>query len=357
MKKILILLSVFFALNLSAQNALITGFNYGNMAHYSHVRNKGILGLTTAEYKTINTVIPIEKRKNVRSSGTVSNYQNINEIGNGTCDYTITWWGQEFSSHNNIFKRLEFTKKVFANDRDWIFKQFGNITDRSFIYDQVEIYKNTGGQTFAFTFNSHMPFIGWTTLDESIKSLEYVKANTNLISVELENESYYIDYITGFGNSAKVYEPNIDDYLKYLEFTVIPEVQKVAGRTMPLGISINNASTSAKHKYWTAKVLDLYDRLTSRGYNIFLVPHIYTSGYDEASIRTAFDLELKTLPKNVKVRITEFNVDAKVGTTNQANTNKFFDLGIKIAKEYPQVDALYYHAMYENKGNVYSFIK
>lgn len=373
MKNIFKLLLLFLSLNVSAQNttfqkvnakalqlelaqpALITGFNYGQISHYAHRKTAGILGLTESDYKLVNSVIPQAMRENVRCSGTVSKYQNIHEPGNGTHDNMIVGWSELYTAHNNFFARMNFAMKVFAKNRTWIFDQFNEISPRSYIYDQVEIYHRTGGKTFAFTFNVDMPYVGWCTLQQSVNSLKYVYENTNVISVEVGNEPYFDGWL--FGSKSKEYEPKMDAYIQYIENQAVPAIQSVVGKSIPIGIPINNASTAQVHKYWTKKAIELYYKLTAKGIKVFLVPHIYTDGYDEASIRKGISDELKGLDSSIEIRITEYNVDIKAGNTTQQGAFDYFNRFNKVASEYKQIRATYNHCILDYKGMHYSFIK
>lgn len=358
---------ILFAFHASAQNAkvtiqqqtvkneLIQGFNYGQISHYAHRQTAGILGLTDSDYKIFNSVIPLAMRENVRCSGTVSKYQNIHEPGNGTHDNMIVNWSELYTSHNNFFARMNFAMKVFAKNRSWIFDQFNEISPRSYIYDQVEIYHKTGGKTFAFTFNTDMPYVNWCTLDQSVASLKYVYENTNVITVELGNEPYFDGWL--FGSKAKEYEPKMDAYIQYLEQKAVPAIQGVVGKSIPIGIPINNASTAQVHKYWTKKAIELYYRLTAKGIKAFLVPHIYTTGYDEASIRKGISDELKGIDSSIEIRITEYNADIKAGKTTQQGAFDYFNLFNKVASEYKQIRGTYDHCALDNRDMHYSFIK
>lgn len=337
-------------------NELIIGFNTGQISHYSHMRNAGIIGLTKDEYTTINKVASKDLRQNLRSSGTVSNYQNLHEIGYGTHDNTINDWSQLYSKHNNVFKQLGFLIKTMQKNRTWIFNQFDKISPRSYLYDIVDIYNKTEAETMAFTFNSHMPFVGHCTMEQSLASLNYIKANTNLISVELENETYYADYIVG-NNNAKDHVPKIDKYIKYLEFEVVPSVTSVVGKDMPLGISINLGTTVQKFNYWNKEVIALYERLTAKGYDVFLVPHFYFDDYTYKTVSSELYRQLSTIPNDIPLRITEYNTDSKAGNANQAETIAFIEMFNKACERYPQIKATYYHSLMTEQGAHFSYIK
>ena len=333
---------------------MITGLNCGQISHYLHMNYGNITGLPAEVLKEIQAVTPSRLLQNQRQSGEKSNYWNLHEKGYGEHDNTITDWAQLYSKHNNFFKQLTFAFQTLRKNRNWIFNQFDNISPRSYLYDAIEIYKQTGGKTFAFTFNSHMPYLGSCTLNQSIDSLKFVSKNTNLISVELENETYFADHIIG-SNNAKDFEPKIDRYIQYLENEVVPAITAVVGMQMPLGISICDGRIE-KFRYWNEKVGMLYARLTARGHDVFLVPHLYTQGYNSSSIIEEFLYQTECTPNNIPMRITEYNAHSDAGNCNQNKALEYINLFNRVMSQYT-VDATYYHSLYTIKGAHFSFVK
>lgn len=333
---------------------MITGFNLGQISHYMHMHNGNIVGLPSGVLQEIINNTPYRLLQHHRQSGTMSNYMNLHERGYGEHDHTISDWTQLYSKHNNIFKQLAFTFNVLRKNRAWIFKQFEYISPRSYLYDAVEMYRQTGGRTMAFTFNSHMPHIGYCSLEQSLASLKYIADNTHLISVELENESYFADHITG-SNNAKDYIPMIDRYIQYLEAKVVPAVVTVVGKAMPLGISICDNRIS-KFKYWNSQVAELYRRLTAKGYNVFLVPHLYTQGYGAVSIMEEFIYQTEGVDVHLPMRVTEYNADSEVGNCNQTEALEYIDRVNEMLSQY-NVQATYYHSLYTVRGAHFSYVK
>jgi hypothetical protein len=331
---------------------MIAGFNMGSMSHKLHSKYGNILGIPDVELKKIKAVTPVDFLEHHRLYGTMGNYSNLHEPGYGIHDNMIVQWGELYTARNNFLNRMNFTLQVLRKNRDWIFNQFGKISPESYLYDAVEIYKQTNAKTMAFSFNSHMPFIKWCTLAQSLESLKFVHTNTNVISIELENETYFADYIVG-SNSASDHEPKIDKYIDYLENTVVPAIVKTIGKNIPLGISIANPSV-AKFRYWNRRVVELYKRLTSLGLSVFLVPHIYPKSYTLVDFMTEFFNQIEGLPSDIRFRITEFNADPAAGKCSQNEALEYFKMVISEMSKY-NVDGAYYHTLRDE--SIYSFVK
>jgi|GEM_PF-2836976 len=335
---------------------MTTGFNWGQMFHYITLQYNKQSELPKPVADMIRSVAPEAWLENVRFSGTYSNYMNLDQAGYGQHDNTLPLWAQISNQKQNPLQRIQFTLNVLLKNRAAIFKSLAPYVSQSYLYNLVATYHQLGCKTMAFTFNSHMPYIKYCKLSESIKSLEYVHKNTNLVSLELENETYLAGYIVGSKNK-KDYEPKINAFLSFLEKEAIPAITSVIGKNIPLGISIVDERI-AKYKYWNNAVMQLRERLIKNGYTVFLVPHVYTAGYTQKNITEELDYQInsKSAP-DCRLRITEFNADSSAGNCSQDEAINFIKRFQEVATERKNIDAIYYHSLYTQKGAHFSFVK
>lgn len=331
------------------------GFNWGQMFHYITLQHGKQTGLPPKIVDEILAVTPRDLLDNVRFSGTMSNYMNLHEPGYGTHDNTITLWQQLANKRLSLTQRLVFSKDLLLKNRANIFKALSSQVDQSYLYNCVEAYRQLGCKTMAFTFNSHMPYLGHCTLEQSIESLRFIRDNTNLISVELENETYLADYIIGDQGS---FENNINRFLDYIESKVVPAVVTVVGRQMPLGLSIC-AENSPKFRYWNKAVIRLARRLKSKGLEIFLTPHVYAEGYSRQEIVKELVKQTQAnFREDFQLRVTEFNVLPESGNCNQEEVKQFINDFEAETKLNPFITpAIYYHSLYTVRGAHFSFVK
>lgn len=335
---------------------MIKGFNLGQIFHFISMQHPKCLGLPPVVVNEIHQVTPRSLLDNVRFSGTMSNYMNLKELGFGQHDNTITMWTQLSNRRHNLLQRLQFAANLILKRRAQLFSSLQPWVEKSYILDVVELYRQLGCKTMAFTFNSHMPYINHCSLEDSIESLKYIKDRTNLISVELENETFFAEYIIGT-NSPTDYEKKIDQFINYLEFVVTPAVLKVTGKNMPIGLSVCDNRTS-KFRYWNSSISKLADRLKSQGVKVFLVPHIYSSSYTANSIANELDFQAAHFMGKFELRITEFNAVSEAGNCGQEMALDYINIFEKVCQSnHPQVSAIYYHSLYTVKGAHFSFVK
>lgn len=207
-------------------------------------------------------------------------------------------------------------------------------TPTSFLVNFVNAVRQLGVKNVEFTFNSHMPYRGLHTLEQSLASLSYVYENTNLTHIELENETYLADYICGTANSnEKKSAQSIQPFYTYLENTVVPAIYTIIPKSIQIGLSIINNS-NAKRKAYNKNVKETADNLIKKGYKVYLIPHAYFDNYDDASIRKHLKAIIDQFGKGYSYRLTEFNLssDSKINL-DQQQTIGFYERVAKIAKE------------------------
>lgn len=339
-----------------AKNDLIQGFNWGQIFHFHTMEYKNSIELNSEIVKLITDKVPKERYENVRFSGTMSNFMNLNELGYGTSDYTGTLWAQLNNQLNSLGQRIAFTFNLLFNKAKAL-SSVHRFVDESYLVNMVNSYKQLDCKTMAFTFNSHMPYMGETDLSQSLKSLQYIKDNTNLISLELENETYFASYIIGNSNLRKDAEPKIKAYFDYLN-SIFPYIIKIVGKDMPIGISIHNGSVQ-KFRVWNEYAYQFALNKKSEGYDMFLIPHIYLDGYTNDDITKGLEDVMYINVAKLPIRITEWNTDSKAGNLDsQIEVDDFYRRFNEIVEKiYPNADATYYHTLWSKKGAHFSYIK
>lgn len=332
---------------------MIAGFNTGQMHHYISLKYGAVTKTPKRVINDIKKVVPQDLLENVRSTGTVANYQNLHEVGYGSYKNTAPLWGQLVSQRGSFMDKLKFLMYAITKNEKAIMDMGRRHVTQPYLISMVEDYKQLGCKTMAFTFNSHMPFLGHCRLDQSVTSLEYVDEHTNLISIELENETYFDQDIIG---DSKTYKKKIDDFIIYLESQVVPAITQAVGKNIPLGISFCNSKV-IQYRYWRQSVLALAKRLKSKGYEVFVVPHIYSHGYDTQAIMDEINYELDGVSAaDIKIRITEYNAHSSAGNCSQNEALDYIDRFIKVCK-HKGISAAYYHSLYTVPGAHFSFVK
>ncbi len=332
---------------------MINGFNWGQMFHYITLAHNKQSGLPQSLLKQIKDKVPPKMYRHVRFSGTMSNYMNLSESAYGESEYTATMWQQLSNQKHNLLQRLQFLVWMLTGNRKQVVKSLVKWVDKSYLYNLTEAYRQLECETMAFTFNSHMPYMNECDLKESLDSLKYIRDNTNLISVELENETYYADYIVGKSNKAEDARPHIEQFFRYLHDEVLPAVRKVIGDHIPVGISVTDERVG-KHKVWN----EYARKFAKNNKNIFLAVHVYTGGYEDRHIKDSLDYEMSHLDPSIPVRITEWNAESAAGNLlQQAKVKDFTDRFSLIAKDKYGVEHTYYHTLWTKTGAHFSYIK
>ncbi|MCO5230166.1 MAG: hypothetical protein M9958_03320 [Chitinophagales bacterium] len=332
---------------------MITGFNVGQMQHFLAMSQKGNADLTSAHVNKILKVTPKDWVENLRFSGTMSNTMNLNKIGFGDEYNASTMMVQLHKKlYPSFMDQLKLTSWALTGNTKAIFNNIEKKVDRSYLYNMNKAFEQLKAKNFYFTFNSHLPFMGKCSLDDSLASLKYVYDNFPLKTVELENETYMSDYLTGGvkGN----YIANIDSFFRYLEDTVVPEIQKIVGKEMPIGISFCKPANRA-WKYWREEALRFAKRMKSKEVNIFLVPHVYLSGTSDVEILDALNQELADT-QGYDVYITEFGTEETAPSLSQEQESDFMYRFSKFAQA-KGVKGVFKHTLFVPQSNHFSFVK
>lgn len=335
MKSVLVFLFVALSLNANAQE----GFSCGQMFHFMQM--KGFLGDVNF-VSEIKKQAPKEMTNHLRFSGTAANYSNLSMIGYGM---------------PSLESQIRNQKKQQPK--------------RSYIYDFVDLYHQLGSTHSYFTFNSHQPYLGKQDLYQSILSLQYVNSNTNLALIELSNEAYLsieLLEINGNFNAIKhlvclitkgkkcdaLMKQNVNKFLDYLEFVVVPEIRK-SGITAPISMELSKGRQDA-HKIWNDAVL-------SRNFYDKLVIHTYVDGLTEKDIRKELDLYDFLKKRTSKpVVITEYGLSTGDVSKKELEAfqgslqvrKDFVTLFNKVAKSYGY-NTTHLHALWGNSKS-YSFV-
>lgn len=353
MRKYLLALLIFPNL-LMAQTA---GFNYGQIYSYIASQYGAQKELPKEVVQLINDNVPSQYLENARFSGTMSNYMNLHELGYGEHPEVYGQWTM-LKNRLNAKQKLNLTVLTLRGNMGGIVDLLKSNVSQSYIYNFVNSVKQLGVKNVEFTFNSHMPYRGLHNLSQSLQSLNYIYQNTNLTHVELENETYLADYICGTANNnEKKSKEIIQPFYDYLERFVVPAIYQVIPKSIPIGLSITDHSNQ-KRKAYNAIVKATADRLIKQGYNIYLAPHFYFSNTDEKTIRKEIKEVIDIFGNGYKYRMTEFNLDSDKFNRklSQTETIEFIERVRKIASEF-NIDAIYYHTIYTQKGAHFSFVK
>lgn len=354
MKKIISILIVALSLNANAQTV---GFNYGQL--YSFVANQygSQKELPKDLIRLINDRVPSQYLENARFSGTMSNYMNLHELGYGEHKEVWDQWTM-LQNRLNVKQKLDLLVLALRGDMKGVVKMFSSFVPQSYVYNFVNTTKQLGIKNVEFTFNSHSPYRGLCNLAQSLQSLNYVYQNTNLTHVELENETFFATYIVGTANSnEKKSRETIQPFYDYLERTVVPSIYQVIPKSIPIGLSIAR-NDNAKFRAYNKIVKETTDKLIAQGYSVYLAPHFYFSGTDEKTIRKEIKDVIDIFGNGYRYRMTEFNLDSDKfkKKLSQIETIEFVERVRKVASEF-NIDAVYYHTIYTQRGTHYSFVK
>ena len=347
---------VLLALTLSV-NAQTVGFNYGQIYSYIASQYGAQKELPKEVVKLINDNVPSQYLENARFSGTMSNYMNLHELGYGEHPEVFGQWTM-LKNRLNAKDKLNLTVLTLRGNMGGIVDLMKSNVPQSYIYNFVNSVKQLRVKNVEFTFNSHMPYRGLHNLAQSLQSLNYVYQNTNLTHVELENETYLADYICGTeNNNEKKSKESIQPFYDYLERFIVPAIYQVIPKSIPIGLSITDHSNQ-KRKAYNKIVKATADRLINQGYSVYLAPHFYFTNTDEKTIRKEIKEVIGIFGSGYKYRVTEFNLnsDKFKRKLSQNETIEFIERVRKIASEF-NIEAIYYHTIYTQRGAHYSFVK
>lgn len=325
------------------------GFNWGQMFSYIAHQRGYQKNIPQDLLKKIENQVPKKWVENARFSGTLSNYMNIHELGYGEHKETFQQW-LPFSKRVNLLQKVQFLLATLTGDDKKIINMSKNFVKHSYLYNFVESCKQLGVKDVSFTFNSHMPFRGLHSLKNSLDSLRYIKDNTPLKAVELENEGYFAEYI---------WRDRLDEYFTYLEREVVPEISKLVGKGFPIGIPVAPNNVTPRYKRWNTKAIQLAESLKAKGLNPFFVVHAYINYIDKKGIEKELDEMITFLTKDIEIRITEFNLESSAKKGNnftEKEVKSFVETFAEVAKE-KGINEVYYHTLYTRDGAHFSYIK
>ena len=335
------------------------GFNLGTFFAFIPIKYNKQDDIPKDLLDKINKVVPRKLLKTIRFSGTMSNYMTLNQKGYGENKDLWKIW-QMLNGKLSFGDKLKYTSYYFTNNMSGVVNMFSKYVDKSFLYNFVEAYKQLDAEEVEFTFNSLSPFLGFIPLSESLESLKYIKDNTNLTRLELVNESYFDDrIIMKVNNEQKGYE-NVKVFTDYL-YSIVPEITKVIGKDVPLGLNVANYRSGAKFKGHNRAFTELADKLIADGYKVYLVPHIYFDSYDLVEIEAEIKDLISPFIGKYEIRVTEFNVDPKVKFPNgkkltQEEYSLFMDNILAIFKK-QGVSGAFIHSLWELDDTQFSYIK
>lgn len=326
------------------------GFNWGQMFSYIAFKNGYQGDIPSKLFQKIKKVAPNDWIENARFSGTLSNYMNIHELGYGEHKETFQQW-LPFSKRVNILQKVQFLLATLTGDDKKIINMSERFVMHSYLINFANTCKQLGVKDVSFTFNSHSPFRGFCTLEKSLDSLRYIKDNTPLKAIELENEGYFAEYI---------WRERLDEYFDFLESEVVPNIIKIVGKDFPLGIPIAPDNITPRYKRWNNKAIKLYESLKAKGHNPFFVVHAYINNVDKKGIEFELTSLIDFLPKGAEIKITEFNLRSDSKNRDklkkQENTIDFISIFAEVAKEMG-IKEVYYHSLLTSEGVHFSFIK
>lgn len=335
------------------------GFNLGTFFAFIPIKYNKQDDIPKELLEKINKVVPRKLLKTIRFSGTMSNYMTLSQKGYGENKDLWKIW-QMLNGKLSFGEKLKYTSYYFTNNMSGVVNMFSKYVDKSFLYNFVEAYKQLNAEEVEFTFNSLSPFLGFIPLSESLESLKYIKDNTNLTRLELVNESYFDDrIIMKVNNEQKGYE-NVKVFTDYL-YSIVPEITKVIGKDVPLGLNVANYKSGAKFKGHNRAFTELADKLIADGYKVYLVPHIYFDSYDLVEIEAEIKDLISPFIGKYEVRVTEFNVDPKVKFPNgkkltQEEYTIFMDNILAIFQK-QGVSGAFIHSLWELDDTQFSYIK
>jgi hypothetical protein len=335
------------------------GFNLGTFFAFIPIKYNKQDDIPKDLLEKINKVVPRKLLKTIRFSGTMSNYMTLSQKGYGENKDLWKIW-QMLNGKLSFGDKLKYTSYYFTNNMSGVVNMFSKYIDRSFLYNFVEAYKQLDVREVEFTFNSLSPYLGFIPLSESIESLKFINDNTNLTRLELVNESYFDDrIIMKVNNEQKGYE-NVKLFTDYL-YSIVPEITKVIGKDVPLGLNVANYRSGAKFKGHNIAFTELADKLIADGYKVYLVPHIYFDSYDLVEIEAEIKDLISPFVGKYEIRVTEFNVDPKVKFPNgkkltQAEYSLFMDNILDIFQK-QGVSGAFIHSLWELDDTQFSYIK
>jgi len=335
------------------------GFNFGTLFQFIPIKYNKQDDIPKELLEKINKVVPRKLLKTIRFSGTMSNYMTLSQKGYGENKDLWKIW-QMLNGKLSFGDKLKYTSYYFTDNMAGVVNMLSKYVDRSFLYNFVEAYKQLNAKEVEFTFNSLSPFLGFIPLSESIESLKYIKDNTNMTRLELVNESYFDDrIIMKVNNEQKGYE-NVKVFTDYL-YSIVPEITKVIGKDVPLGLNVANYKSGAKFKGHNRAFTELADKLIADGYKVYLVPHIYFDSYDLVEIEAEIKDLISPFIGKYEIRVTEFNVDPKVKFPDgkkltQAEYTIFMDNILAIFQK-QGVSGAFIHSLWELDDTQFSYIK
>ncbi len=336
------------------------GFNFGTLFQFIPIKYNKQDDIPKDLLDKINKVVPRKLLKTIRFSGTMSNYMTLSQKGYGENKDLWKIW-QMLNGKLSFGEKLKYTSYYFTNNMAGVVNMLSKYVDRSFLYNFVDAYKQLDAKEVEFTFNSLSPFLGFIPLSESIESLKFINDNTNLTRLELVNESYFDDRIIKKDNNEQKGYENTKVFTDYLYNIAIPEITKVIGKDVPLGLNVANYKSGAKFKGHNRAFTELADKLIADGYKVYLVPHIYFDSYDLVEIESEIKDLISPFIGKYEVRVTEFNVDPKVKFPNgkkltQAEYSLFMDNILEIFKK-QGISGAFIHSLWELDDTQFSYIK
>ena len=335
------------------------GFNFGTLFQFIAVKYNKQYNIPQELLNKIKKIVSPELLKIARFSGTMSNYMTLRQKGYG--EHKDLWkiW-QMLNGKLSFSDKLKYTSYYFTDNMAVVVNMLTKYVDKSFLYNFVESVKQLGIKEVEFTFNSISPFLNYISLSEALESLKFIKDNTNLTRLELVNESYFNDSIIKKDNNEQKGYENVKQFTDYL-YNIMPEITKIIGKDIPIGLNIANYRSGAKFKGHNRAFTELADKLIADGYKVYIVLHVYFDSYDLEEIEAEIKDLISPFVGKYEIRVTEFNVDPKIDYPGGKKLtqeeyiifmNNILDIFKKLG-----LSGAFIHSLWELDGTKFSYIK
>lgn len=335
------------------------GFNFGQIFSYIASRYGNQSKIPQDLMNKINKVVPKSMLISARFSGTMSNYMNLNQKGYGEHEEVWGQW-QILTNRLNLFEKIKYLSIALTGNMKGLVNMLSKFVGKSFIYNFVETVHQLGIKNVEFTFNSLSPYKNQCSIEDSMKSLVFIKNNVNLTHLEINNEGYLDRAVIGDNLGEIGAFDKTMDYVFYLD-SIMPKIEAIIGKSIPIGVPIA-PDTAPKFKGYNKAMIKFADSLKSDGFSVYLVPHLYFSSYSDEVIERELSHYISNYVGKYPLRMTEFNADSEAvyssrnKNPNQEETLDFVNRVFKISKKLG-LDSSYYHSLWTSDGAHFSFIK
>lgn len=309
-------------------------FNYGQIFHFAQVKWQQNGRIPADQIKAWRDTIPAEMFSAARYSGTMSNHMALDIPGHN------------WEPHA---RQLRNQRKAQPTE--------------SYLYRFPELMDQLGIQRVYFTVNIHKAYLeGNQWVDRMFAAFEYIRANCNVVGVELGNECNMEAAITGSSGGT----PTIFDRVKYLGLENAEEaisrrvnryldfLEQYAGYFKPIPVSVTVARPGTlRDNVWNREVLKrkFYDAVSA---------HIYLTTQTPEETFTAVRQWLTPF-LNRRIWVSEWNYNYALEPRPAGifhNTNRaggYRDANIRAFREC-NVEMCAFHTLWAGDANINNFI-